>query len=403
MPRKEHTEDRISKDEMLENAILSSISNPRHCLYYREPSDPNVIAKTLINSNETYELKTIPEYATSIHAHEQIHIVSTNQTQFKRIILLNSLCPPLERRKLSTAPVKITSYKPTVDFLLLYNSEVIPYLEAFALLYQCRLRETPYELKEALIDELSIRNPAVYGLIIDIEDVFERILEKNKSPDIFSAQIYALIANLVFSSSNIVNERVFDRFRLLREVEGIPEWKTFNDIVTFFSDHFHKNNQNIIITTLGTAESIVETAQLLRTLKELAVNHSVEIPKAFLFGILSEVDIQIGRISYFVDDLETLEGKRINRCYIGDLAKTEHFLSALKVLFNNSGEMLQNEKYKQHRDLLIDFRKDVAEIMEIKKRIFQKCPGSKFCKNKAKCLIKGALHQEITDKVFPKK
>ena len=394
---------RLSKDKMLENAILNSVGNPRHCLYFREANDPNIIAKTLLNANETYELRFSPTYALSIHAHEQIHIVSTNQTQFKRIILLNSVCPSLEMKSVSKTPVKITSSKSMVDFLLLYNSEVIPYLEAFAIMYQCKLKETPFDMKSALIDELSVKNPGLYGLVIDIEDVFERIAEKNKSAEIEKAQVFALLGNLVFSSPDIVNQRVFDRFRLLREAQRIPEWRTFREIASFFTDYLHDNKQDVIITTLGTDESIIETAQFMQVLKELTRQKGIKIPQTFLFGVLSEFDMQIGRISYFVDNLETLEGKAINHCYLGDIAKTNNFLSALKLVLNNTNELIEKEKFHQHLELLKEFRKDITSMLEIKEKVFRKCPGAAFCTGKTRCLIKETLCHEINERLFLQK
>lgn len=45
---------KVSKDEALENAIITSLKNPRHCLYFKEK---RAIAKTIINSAKIYELE----------------------------------------------------------------------------------------------------------------------------------------------------------------------------------------------------------------------------------------------------------------------------------------------------------------------------------------------------------
>jgi hypothetical protein len=401
MPGAKFNSSKTSKDNMLENAIVSSLRNPRHCLYYMEPKKPDIVAKTLINSNETYELEIHPKFEVSIHAHEQIHIISSNQTQFKRIILFNSLKPLFRIEGFSVFPIRVVSYKPSVDFHLIYNSEVIPYLEAFAILYQCRLKETPSDLRESLIEDLLVKNPALYGLIIDLEDIFERILEKGKSIDANTyAQIFALVTNLVFSTPNIVKERVFDRFRLLRELEDVPIWKNFNEIAGFLRNYFHENNYHITFTALGSPESILKTADFLFSLKKIVKNTSVGIPKQFIFGVLSEIDIQLGRISYFCDNLENLEGRRINRCYLGHLAKTKHFLSALKIMLNNANEMIQDKNYTQFKKMLIDFRNEIAKFIKIKTRVFENCPGPNYCKGRSDCMLRDILCQEVNERIF---
>ena len=57
---KEYTEVRdtkISKDRAIENAIITSAKNPRHCLCYKEiVGDKTVWATTMVNSNKVYRL-----------------------------------------------------------------------------------------------------------------------------------------------------------------------------------------------------------------------------------------------------------------------------------------------------------------------------------------------------------
>jgi hypothetical protein len=389
----------ISKDRSLQNAIIDSTENPRHCLYFREPADHDTIAKTLVNSNETYELEVLQEYETSVHSHEQFHVISSSQTQFKRWVIIDSIAPLFKVENTPKYPIRIVSHTPTVDFLLLYNSEIIPFLEAYATLFQCRLKETPTELRENIMNDLNVRKPALYGLLIDLEDVFEKVFEKGKSqePNI-SGRVFALIANLIFSTPDITRERVFDRYRLLRDLRRVPGWATFREIAGFLRDYLHENGHNTIHTALGSAEGVVDVARFFVSLKELAKDTS--LPEEFIFGVLSEIDIMMGRISYFCEDLESLEGKRIKHCYLGDLQRSEHFLSGLAVLSNNIDELLRSDRYSDYRQSLLDLRRGVHTLMDVKKRVFLKCPGSPRCEGEPGCILVKELTEEVNHKLL---
>jgi len=381
------------KEESLENALITSIHNPRHCLYFREKNKTQAVGKTLLNANESYQLEELGEHQMSVVSHEQFHIISTNLTQFKKVLLLSSIVTPYEIPNFSEWPVKVSSFKSSTDFQLIYNSEIVPFLEVFALLYQCRLGITSIDLKEAIIDELSFSNPGLYGMMIDLEDLFERIMAKCKTKEYMSAGIFSLLANLVFSSPDITRDRVFDRFRLLRDMEKITEWHDFNKIAKYLRDYLYSNGFATISLSLGSAEGIVSTAKFIHSIKEISSPEGVLKP--FLFGILSEVDPQIGRISYSCKDLHALEGKKINHCYMGNIWENKAALKSLEILIGNTEELLKNSKYSGQYSLLKEFDADVKKLVAIKKKVFKSCPGPKYCKGKSECQIFDQLYREV--------
>ena len=73
--------DKLSKDEALENAIITSLMNPRHCLYFIEKG--RTIAKTIINSAEMYELELNEEYE-DLSTHTSLFTLSLQIKQVLR-------------------------------------------------------------------------------------------------------------------------------------------------------------------------------------------------------------------------------------------------------------------------------------------------------------------------------
>ena len=401
---------RVSKDEALENAIITSLKNPRHCLYFKEK---RAIAKTIINSAEIYELELSKKYETSVNAHEHVHVISANQTQFKRIMVLECVNPALRIAKF-LLPLKVKLDRALTDFYLIYSSEVYPFLEAFAILYQCKLQATPSELKEHLLGELYRTNPALLALVVDIDDVFDRIMEKyrgGKKTTVraigeeidkahLDAAIFAMIMNLVFSTPDIVKERVFDRFRILREIEKIPEWRGYEEIMKHFRNYFHENGLSVSFMPLGTPESIIGAATFLHELKKLEL--SQEDLEPYIFGLLSEIDTQFGRITYVCDSLKTLEGKRIKKCYMGSISSNILF-SSIDVTIRNIDEMLRDEKYRiyaEYFNLVKEFRNDLVRLRQIKENIFRKCPREKHCIGRKDCAIREELCKEVLEKIL---
>jgi hypothetical protein len=393
---------KLSKDEALENAIINSMNNPWHCLYFKDPSKPDYkIAITLINSNETYELDTREEYKLSIHAHEQFHVVSTIQTQFKRFVILYSIQPHFNYREYSGETINISIPKYSNDLLFVYTTEVVPFLEAFALFTQCRMQETPTDFKNYILSKLARDNPSLYGLVIELEDIIERIFKKGISLQHGTYEgLLLLVANLILSTPNIIENRVFDRYRLLREIKKIPEWGTLNEISKFLREYFNQNNFSIVRTTIGTPEGIISAAEFLRAIKNVKKEHGADSLELYLFGILSEIDARLGHISFTCDSLETLEGKRIDKCYMGQLAKDQQLLGALNVVNNNINELIANEAYKIHKDNLTAFKEDIMRLIDIKRQVFQKCPGPDYCRGKSNCLLRNEFCEEIMSSIF---
>jgi len=402
----------ISKDEALENAIITSLENPRHCLYYREPKDRTKIAKTLINASEIYELPIHERYEISINAHEQTHIISANQTQFKRMMVLEGINPSLDVTRFSF-PMKVKYDRSLTDLNLIYNSEVEPFLEAFATIYQCRLQATPNDLKEYLLIQFYSSKPSLYALSIDIEEIFEKIMAKyegkgkmivkalNKQVDkvYLSPAIFGMIMNLTFSTPNIINERILDRFRLIRDIEKIPKWKNFEEITEYFIRYFQEHHFSVSFMSLGTPESILNSAYFLSEIKN--ADFVQETLEPYIFGLLSEIDTQFGRITYICDSLATLEGKRIKKCYMGSVSRDLLF-SSIEVTIRNIDEMLQSRDkiYIKHFDLLREFREDLTKLKYIKEKTFNKCLRGKSCIEKTECPIKGGLCKAMLEEIL---
>jgi hypothetical protein len=207
----------MSKGEQLENSILTSTNNLRHCLYFHERGK-NAVGKTLLSSNEAYQLENLGKHQNSVTAHEQIHIISTLATQFKRSIVIEGLHSFSDNYEFDRYPTNKSLSKASSDFLFLYNSEIVPLLEAFALIYQCRLAATSIDLKDGILSEISMKNHALFNIMMDLEDLFERIKQKCTLKEDMSAPLFFLLTNLIFSTPNVIDQRIFDRNRTLRDI-----------------------------------------------------------------------------------------------------------------------------------------------------------------------------------------
>ena len=383
----------MSKDELLENSILTSTNNPRHCLYFLEKGK-NAVGKTLLSSNEAYQLENLGKHRISVTAHEQVHIISTSATQFKRQILLEGLHSVSDNYEFDKYPTNKSLSKKSSDFLLLYNSEIVPLLEAFALVYQCRLAATSIDLKDGILSEISMKNHALFNIMMDIEDLFERIKQKCVLKEDISAPLFFVLANLVFSTPNVMAQRVFDRYRTLRDIQNIQRWGDYKKIAGHLRDYLSSNGYQTVSLNLGSEESVLGAAYFLDNLKG-NISEDREKINPYLFGILSELDPQLGRISYSCKDLGTLEDKKINHCYMGNLYEKGVLFETDRIILNNTDEVLFNEKYSDHLKVLRKYRKDMELFFNIKKNVFQSCLYPKECKGKEECPLRDKFLSEL--------
>lgn len=383
----------MNNDEHLENSILTSTNNLRHCLYFLE-KDKNAVGKTLLSSNEAYQLDDLGKHQISVTAHEQIHIISTSATQFKRQILLEGLHSVSDTYEFDNYPTNKSLNKASSDFLFLYNNEIVPLLEAFALVYQCRLAATFIDLKNGILSEISMKNHALFNIMMDLEDLFERIKQKCVLEEDISAPLFFLLANLVFSTPNVIEQRVFERYRILRDIQKIPEWNDYKKIAGYLRDYLNSNGYQTISLNLGSEESILGAAYFLENLKK-SIPENREKITPYLFGILSELDPQLGRISYSCKDIKTLEGKKINHCYMGNLYEKGKLFETDRITLNNTDEVLFNKKYSDHSEGLRKYRKDMKLFFKIKKKVFQSCLHPEKCKGKEECQLRDKFLSEL--------
>jgi hypothetical protein len=117
--------------------------------------------------------------------------------------------------------------------------------------------------------------------------------------------------------------------------------------------------------------------------------------KPYLFGILSELDPQLGRINYSCKNLGTLEGKKINHCYMGNLYKKGVLFETDRIILNNTDEVLLNEKYSDRLEVLSNYRKDMEKFFKIKKKVFQSCLYPEKCKGEEECPLRDKFLSEL--------
>jgi len=126
--------------------------------------------------------------------------------------------------------------------------------------------------------------------------MFVKAIKKELDGVYLHPAIFGMIMNLTFATPNIVEERIFDRFRSIRDLEGVPEWKTFEQIAEYFTKYFHDTGFSISFMPLGVPESIIGSAYFLSEIKNVDPTQLALEP--YVFGLLSEIDVQFGRITY---------------------------------------------------------------------------------------------------------
>ncbi|MBD3228458.1 MAG: hypothetical protein GF329_09740 [Candidatus Lokiarchaeota archaeon] len=227
-----------------------------------------------------------------------------------------------------------------------------------------------------------------------IEDIFEKIKEKCVSNSDVSIELYFVLSNLVFSTPDPINQRVFDRYRILRDMEKIPEWKDYKKIAMHLRDYLASNGYDSISLNLGSEKGIIEMAYFLNKIKRCAPDDR-HVIQPYIFGILSELDPQLGRISYSVKDLKTLEGKRINHCYMGNLFENNLLFETDRIILNNIDEVIRNKKYSDNLEVLRNYRKDMDKFFKIKKNVFQSCLYPGKCKGNEECPLRDKFLSEL--------
>ncbi len=149
-----------------------------------------MIAKTLINSGEIYHLDLTSEYERSVLVHEYIHFFSTTQTRFKRIILYETLA----NKYIKSADFNFP------DFHIIYELEVVPMLEMFAVFYQVESSATPQDLKEHLINQTALKPPFL-ELMASLDEILDRMLEKCLNKNISRSDLFIVILRTIFFNS----------------------------------------------------------------------------------------------------------------------------------------------------------------------------------------------------------
>jgi hypothetical protein len=376
--------------KMLEDAINTSVVNPRHCLYFKDSKRECAI--TLVNAHRIYRLRGIKEhYQKSLDVHEGAHIRACLNTSFKKFLITYSLLSP-------------SGYKPIQkDLLIIYNYEIVPFLEAFALYLQTNHSVTPKDLKEGIINELSTRDPTTFQIMSDLDIVLEKLKSKCRKKPIRSPfDIFSIVMNIIFSSINPIEDRIFDRYRLIEKLseKEIPKWSKTNELTTFLTDFFEGNNHEVAFRGFYTAESLVLVYDFWHYIKQLIEEKKVAwtLIKRYIFAILSELDDEFAPIIYETDDLRKLENPRISQCLIcRRISQKKFFKSTGDARFSFLDEIVVRLKNKKIKDSLKELRNDYTRLNKLKTKVFSKCPGNDVCIGKERCQLEDDLFNNLKE------
>jgi len=390
---------KISKDEALENAIITSAKNPWHCLYLKDGKAE--IAKTFINTNRFYRLRTLKtKYEPSIRVHEYTHTQTCKNMPFKAFLLVSSI---FEQHGIGEA----YAYE-NFDSLFIYNNEIVPFLEAEALIFQLLNVQTPKDLKEGIISHLKVNDPLSILLISDLGEIIKKFTNKKIPrfrPEDFVPATY-VIMSFINNSPNWIRERVFDRFRLLRDLsfDKIKKWKDINDLYTFINDYFYQNNFRTV--DLRRPFHIIAEARVWASMKDVLNKIStLSSLKPFIFGFLGEVDNAFSPISYVCDSLNSLPGKKtlpgeqIDICHLGKVALKKEFYTTLQKRQTDIDQILSNRHVVSVTKLDVQsmekYKDTLKQLEKIKKNIFKNCPGPDYCKGKEECKLQDEICQQV--------
>mgnify|MGYP000029319009 CR=1 FL=1 len=377
----------MSKDEALERAIITSVRNPRHCLYFKEPRGVKV-ASTMVTTNEIFRLSR-PEgvgqevwnrYEKSFLLHEVTHSRSCLNTEFRRALIISSIASP-----------DLVEPK---EFFFVYNHEIVPFLEAFALYDQLLSDCTPEDLRAGVLEFLRVHNPAQLRIMVDINRIMKKFEKKLKK----KANIFDLILDSVFASPNPVEDRISERFKLIRNLpeEEIPELKDELELMNFLIEKFEKEGKVITSHVFFSYAGYSSILHFLDFLRELGVGL-----ESCLFSVLNELDVAFVPIVYEVDDLEEIEARRISKCMMWEMIKDGSFFQTIP----SQVKVLRKEiaRVKKCRRMLNDFIEVLLRLDNVKKSVFSKCPGIEFCRGREECMLKSKLFEEIRKAILLEK
>jgi hypothetical protein len=240
-------------------------------------------------------------------------------------------------------------------------------------------------------------------------DDFNSILKKfnNRFQGKRKIDIFNVIMDSILSSPNPLKDRIYDRFRLLRDIpeETIPKWKDILELQSFIAKCFRINNRGIISQNLFMPESYESLNYfwnyVKRLLREYPSNLIEERAKEHVFGVLSELDIAFAPIIYEVDNLETLKNKKIIRCIMSESMSKNGFFDTIPLNIGVLDKLISGTKSndRNYRELLKNLRCELKNLDEIKREIFSKCPGMRICRGKSRCGLEEDLWKAMK-KIF---
>ena len=374
----------VSKDEALENAITSSVRNPRHCLYFKDSRKR--CAFTLVNVHRIYRLRRIEDaYQKSLDVHEGTHVRACLSTAFKKFLITHSLLSPSKLNPLQR------------DLLTIYSHEIVPLLEGFAAHVQTNHSVTPPNLKQGITDSLSTHDPTSCQTMSDIDVVVEKITERCKRKPVKRPfDILSTIMNVVFSSANPVEDRISNRFRMIGELSDneIPAWSKTKEMGRSLIELFERKGHSVTFRNFFTADSLVSTCDFWCYMKKLLKEADIcdEIVRDHAFAILSELDDEFVPIIYETDDLDDLENTKIADCLIWRRIKAKKFFGSTTFLRSNVlTRIIKRLRNERVRHLLEGLQSDYSELSGLKHEVFSRCPGIRRCIGKDRCVLETAI------------
>ena len=388
----------ISKGRALENAISNSRS-PWHCLYFSSSEQP--VARTFLNSNKFYCLPTRPEYENSIHLHELIHVDGCQGLPQAAAYLASSMLDEYGM------PDRYDDYE-YFDLMFVYNAEVAELFEAVAYHFQIGSSTTPLDLKEGIIADLKVHDPLRFSLALQLNDAIKRLIDR-KRPAQSEDDIWKLplgVLRLTCGTKDWVKERVFDRFRVIRDLRPveIPRWQSLDQLYNFLAGRLIEKEFQIV--DMRSPYSVLNEANLWFWFRKLIRRMRTSAPlKPFIFGFLRQLDPSFGPIGFVTDSLDALSTKRVNYCH---LDKNIHNVNMNKMLERRKidlEELLSHENAKASKrtsSLLMQYKRALQQLESIKEDVSKMCQGLRGCKRKAECAIENEVYQKISRTWFSK-
>jgi hypothetical protein len=386
---------KISGDRALENALLTSKSS-WHCLYFGSRNQG--VAKTFLNSNRFYCLPTTMKYENSIHLHEVVH---TDGCQgLPQVAAYLASC-------ISNAfgiPDRHDDHE-FFDLMFVYNAEAVELFEAVAYHLQIASSATPLDLKEAIIADLKTHNPSRLSLTLQLNDTVNRMISRkvgSKTKDDLWKLPLSLV-RLACATKDWVKERVFDRFRVMRDLKPteIPQWRNLDQLYNSLGARLLERRFQIV--EMRSPRSIVSDANLWVWFRRLISEMGSTTPlRPSIFGFLRQLDPTFGPIGFVCHSLETLSEKKVNYCNLGQnlraMNPNRHFqrrradlkkvLSDKLILGSGAVPSLKSYELALH------------QLTSVKKEVAMMCPGLRHCKRESECRIEEEVYRRISQLWF---